>query len=208
MAKTIEFLWIVGLKGTSNLKLVIGGKSPIFLFAMTDSSFGVVNNCRSQQGCAIYLGTEAGAISATSRRSPTVSLSSSQAEADATVECIKDIIWIQGFLISMKIEINKPTLVLIDNLFVINTSMGENGIKQSRHYIIKTAYIKEQIRLGTITIQHIEGINNHADILTKALTGHLLTRHTMGLLGYELIEIQDNKIYQAQSCEEEDIEQL
>ena len=175
---------------------------------MTDSSFGVVNNCRSHQGCAIYLGAEAGAVSATSRRSSTVSLSSSQAEADAAVECIKDIIWIQGFLASMKIEVNKPTLVLIDNLSVINISSGENGIKQSRHFIIKTAYIKEQIRLGTISIQHVEGINNHADILTKALTGQLLTRHTMGLLGYELLNIQDDHTYQAQYCQEEEIELL
>jgi hypothetical protein len=180
------------LKGTRELTLTVGGDTPIFLFAMTDSSFGIIDNCRSHQGCSIYLGAGAGCIQASSKRSTTVSLSSSQAEADATVECIKDVIWLQGFFGSMKIDINKPTLVLIDNLSVVNSSNGDSGIKQSRHYIIKLAYIKDQIKLGTINIQHIDGVLNHSDILTKGLTGHLLERHTMGILGYNLLNKQDD----------------
>jgi hypothetical protein len=174
------------LKETQDYVLVIGGND-IYLYAMTDSSFIHTGKCRSQLGYAVYLSIHSGAVSTYSRRADSVALSSTQTEADGLVEAIKEILWFQGFLNSLNITIPLPTLILVDNRPVVSLAAEGNHLKKSKHFIIKTAYIKQERQRGNINIQHIKGVHNHADILTKPLTGYLLYLHTSGLLGHFLL---------------------
>jgi len=59
-----------------------------------------------------------------------------------------------------------------------------NHLKRSKHFVVKTTWLKEQVEVGVIEVLHIPGLENHADILTKALSGYLLKRHTAGILGF------------------------
>ena len=85
------------LKKTLDYKLVLGGLEPRTLFAMSDSSFGTDNDCKSQLGYCIFLGEGSGAVYSVSKAAQSVSLSSTQSEADALVECMKEVLWFQGF---------------------------------------------------------------------------------------------------------------
>jgi len=174
------------LKETIEYELVFGGND-IFLYAMTDASFIHTGDCRSQSGYIIFLGIKSGAISTYSHKAESVALSSTQSETDALVEGIKEITWFHGFIESLNIGLPKPTLILVDNKPLEILSKDGNHIKKSKHFIIKTAYIKEEQQLGNIYVEHIEGIHNTADITTKGLQGSLLYKHTAGILGHYLV---------------------
>ena len=69
-------------------------------------------------------------------------------------------------------------------------SKDGNNVKKSKHFIIKTDYIKQEQAIGNVIIQHIEGIDNHSDLCTKDLTGHTLRYHTSAMLGHFLLQDQ------------------
>ena len=170
------------IKETLDYCLHLGGTAPINLYVMSDASFVQSGECKSQLGYAVYLSDTAAAVSNQSKRS-TVSLSSTQSEADALVEAIKEILWFQGLFQSIGVTIKTPTLVLVDNSPVVSLAGQGNHLKKSKHFVVKTAYIKEQVELGNIDVQHISGVLNHSDIHTKPLSGSLLHLHSRGLLG-------------------------
>ena len=90
---------------------------------------------------------------------------------------------------NLKIYIDKPTIILVDNKPAVILADDGDHLKRSKHFLVKTMYIREQKNLGNIFLQHIEGSLNHADIHTKALKGMLLQRHTAGVLGLEEFDL-------------------
>jgi hypothetical protein len=125
-----------------------------------------------------------GSISSYSKRASTVSISSTQAETDSLVELIKEIIWYRGFMESIDLIIKGPTNIYMDNKPVVILSGEGNHIKKSKHFVVKTAYIKEKVKDGIVIIHHIAGVDNCTDIYTKPLSGYLLVKHTNTILGY------------------------
>ena len=87
--------------------------------------------------------------------------------------------WYQGFLRSINIELQSATVIHVDNKPTVTLS----HMKRSRHFIVKSSYIKELAQNGTISIVHLPGKQNHSDIFTKPLFGELLQFHTDGILG-------------------------
>ena len=59
-----------------------------------------------------------------------------------------------------------------------------NHINKSKHFVVKTAYVKEQVKDGIVMIHHVAGVDNCTDIYTKPLSGYLLVKHTNTILGY------------------------
>lgn len=173
------------IESTVSHKLHLGGES-LGIVCMTDASFTHKDEGRSHLGYAIFLSPNSGSVSSYSKRADSVALSSTQSETDALVEALKEISWISGLINSLGITIPKPHLVLVDNQPVVALANDGNHTKRSRLFIIKTHFVKEQREKGNITIHHIKGVDNHADILTKGLKGSLLTFHTAGLLGHYL----------------------
>jgi len=169
---------------TKGLFLTVGGRDAIELFGLTDASFVQDGDCKSQLGYAIYLGINSGAVYCSSKKNSLVSLSSTQSEVDALVGLVKEITWFQGFLDFLGIESYGPTQVWCDNNPAVSLTHEGNHLKGSKHFVVKTTWLKEQVEVGVIEVLHIPGLENHADILTKALSGYLLKRHTAGILGF------------------------
>jgi hypothetical protein len=171
------------LMGTRNKYLVLGGKDEIVLFGVCDASHVQEGDCRSQLGYAIFMGKKSAPVYCRSMRAATVSLSSTQAEVEGLVELVKEVLWFQGFLDSVCINYIKPTEVFTDNQPTVSLSGEGNHLKRSKHYVVKTSFIREQVELGVVVVKHIPGINNVADLLTKPLSGRLLGYHTDAILG-------------------------
>jgi hypothetical protein len=70
-----------------------------------------------------------------------------------------------------------------DNKPVVSLSGEGNNLKRSKHFIVKTEYIRENKQNGDFSVDHIYGLVNHPDIHTKSLNGILLIRRTEGVLG-------------------------
>jgi hypothetical protein len=172
---------------TKTFNLLIGGEE-LNLMAMSDASFIHEHGSRSQLAYVVLLGTLAGSVSTFSKRAENVALSSTQSECDALVETLKEIIWFQGFLESIHINVEKPTIILVDNKPVVILAGEGNHQKKSKHFIVKTNFIKQEQSSGNVFIQHVAGIDNRSDLCTKALKGHSLKYHTSALLGHFLLK--------------------
>jgi hypothetical protein len=171
------------IKGTVNHQLILGSGQPITLMAMSDASFVSSGDCHSQLGFCIYLSDDSGTVSAKSKTNSCINISSTHAEVDALIEAIKEIMWYQGFLRSINIELQSATVIHVDNKPTVTLSQEGNHMKRSRHFIVKSSYIKELVQNGTISIVHLPGKQNHSDIFTKPLFGESLQFHTDGILG-------------------------
>lgn len=167
---------------TKSYHITLGGDNELELYGMSDASYVQSGDCRSMLGYSIFLGKSAPVYSRC-MKSTTVSLSSTQTEVEALVELTKEIIWFRGFLDSIGIKIDKPTKILTDNMPAVLLAADGNHLKRSKHFVVRTAYLKEQVENGIIEVEHIPGLQNPTDILTKPLAGHLLKSHTSRLLG-------------------------
>jgi hypothetical protein len=168
---------------TKDMKLVLGSRKPMELFGMSDASYVQTGDCRSVLGYAIYMGYDSAPVYCRCMRAGTVSLSSTQAEVEALVELLKEVIWFQGFMESVYIELSKPTTMLTDNMPTVTLAGEGNHLRRSRHFVVRTAFLKEQVEMGTVVIRHVPGSENPTDMLTKALSGRLLDYHTNAILG-------------------------
>jgi hypothetical protein len=101
------------LKGSLHLKLQLGGQH-IKLKGYCDVDWtGDVNDRRSTTGYAFSLGD--GIVSWSSKRQPTVALSTTKAEYMAASHCTREAIWLRQLLDDMRCKYNEGTLIMYDN---------------------------------------------------------------------------------------------
>lgn len=156
------------LKGTCNLKLVLGGTNKIELIGFTNSDWA---NCldtrRSMGGYAFSLGS--GIISWSCRKQKTVALSSCEAEYTAAYEVCKEAIWLCALLLGINIAPSDPTTILCDNNAAINLSEDPSLHQHVKHINIKYHFLRKCIQSKEIKMLYINTHNNIANLFTKAL---------------------------------------
>jgi hypothetical protein len=147
------------LNSTKELCLIVGGFEKIELFGLTDASFVQDSDCKSQLGYAVYLGKKSGAVYCSSKKNTVVSLSSTQSEVDALVGLVKEVLWFQGFLSFLGVDVgNEPTQVWCDNSPAVTLTKEGNHLKRSKHFIVKSTWLKEQVAVSTEELMWIEEI--------------------------------------------------
>ena len=99
-----------------------------------------------------------------------VSMSSTQAEIHALVECIKFMIWYRELLKEMGLEQLQSTIIFKDNVNVIYFSEFVGHDSRSKYLINKINFIKESIAIGTVQLRCVPNDENIADILTNFLS--------------------------------------
>jgi hypothetical protein len=169
------------LKGTRDLKLVLGGSNPIDLLGFTDSDWA---NCldtrRSIGGYAFTLGS--GIISWNCRKQKTVASSSCEAEYTAAYESCKEAIWLRSLLSSIGFSPSGPTTILCDNNAAINLSEDPSLHQRVKHIDIKYHFLRERVHSKEIKLSYINTNDNIADVFTKALDRIKFTK-LRGFLG-------------------------
>ena len=119
---------------------------------------------RSMSGHIINLH---GPIHWSSKRQTITATSSAEAEVYATDACVKDILFLRNILNDLKLHdqaMNPKTNIYNDNMACVLWSHNKTS-KGLRHIQVKENFIKENIDL--LSIQHIQGKINPADILSK-----------------------------------------
>lgn len=169
------------LKGTRDLKLVLGGTNKINLIGFTDSDWA---NCldtrRSVGGYAFSLGS--GVISWSCRKQKTVASSSCEAEYTAAYESCKEAIWLRALLTGIDFAPPEPTTILCDNNAAINLSEDPSLHQRVKHVDIKFHFLRERVQSREIKMSYINTHDNLADMFTKALDRIKFTR-LRGFLG-------------------------
>lgn len=181
--RLIQYLWT-----TVNIPLVLGGIDPVEIICVTDSSLGTGVKARSVNANVNRLGRESGAVSASSKASDTVRLSSCEDELGGLVTAVKSARRIRNILDEMECTYAPIATVICDNEKTIGFVRGENGGDGMKHAERKLYYMKEEVRKGDINVIWESGKTIAADPMTKPKSEVEQRIHIIDIQGLKLLE--------------------
>ena len=139
------------------------------LSGYTDSDFAGDPTRRSTSGYVFNLGS--GAISWSSKRQPTVALSTCEAEYLGQTQAAKEAIWLRQLL--DEVQPNKshiPTVIIYgDNQGAIALAKNPLFHARTKHMGIQQAFVRERVTAQEIELEYVDTKHQIADGLTKSL---------------------------------------
>ena len=123
------------------------------------------------------------AVSYQSKLIKSICLSSAEAETSAAIACLKDIIWLRTLLYELGYPQPGSTEVFEDSQAMIGASSNNAQTKASRYYQLRTAFIRQLVKSGTVHLTYVDTQNQVADTLSKNLGKEAFQKHQIGLLG-------------------------
>ncbi|MBW0534710.1 hypothetical protein O181_074425, partial [Austropuccinia psidii MF-1] len=174
------------LKGTSEFGLRYQKNLEKPIVAYSDADWG---NCRitrrSTTGYLIKINNNL--IIWKTRKQPTVSLSSAEAEYKLLTDLTSEILWLRQFCKETKIaEVKEAIVVHEDNQGCIDTANSDcnTNTRRMKHIDIQLPFIREIIANSIIKLNYTPTTDMLADFLTKSTTRPALNRamQELGLL--------------------------
>lgn len=143
------------LQGTLDHGLLLRpSATSTIIVAYSDADWaGCKDSCRSTTGYAVYFGPNL--IAWRSKKQPTVSKSSTEAEYRAIGYTVAETIRIRKRLCDLGIVITTPTSLYCDN--VSATYMTANPVMhdRSKHIAVDYHFVRERVAAGDLTVRYI-----------------------------------------------------
>ncbi|XP_031098345.1 potassium channel AKT1-like [Ipomoea triloba] len=155
------------IKNAPGQGLFFPTSSDLQLKAFSDSDWGAcVDSRKSVTGFCIFLGQAL--ISWKSKKQPTISRSSSEAEYRALAATTCEVQWLIYLLAEFGLHPNVPAAIYCDSKSAI--AITENPVfhERTKHIEIDCHLVREKLHKGIIKLFHISSENQLADVLTKA----------------------------------------
>ncbi|KAJ9551582.1 hypothetical protein OSB04_015627 [Centaurea solstitialis] len=144
------------LNGTSHYGIQLYSQSPIRLHAFTDADWARdTDNYISTTGYLVYLGRNP--ISWSSKKQRTVARSSTEAEFRAIADTTAEVLWLRYLLTELGISLPQQPAIYCDNLGATHYSANPVFHSRMKHLALAFHFVREQVQLGTIRVQHIPG---------------------------------------------------
>ena len=157
--------------------------SPLELTGYVDAAHATdLHTRRSVTGLSFML--VGGPLAYKSKIQSTVSTSSTEAEFIAAVHAAKIAKYLRSVLFDLGYAQPEPTTLYEDNAAAILMVNANRPTPRSRHIDIQHFAIQEWKAQRDIVLNHIPGIINPADALTKSLGPTLHHRHVRRLMGH------------------------
>ena len=132
------------LKGTTKLFLWYQKGNELTMVAYTDVDWaGSIDDRKSTSGEALYLGDCL--VSWSSKKQPSVSLSTTKSEYITTTTCCTQVIWMRQTLEDIQVKYNEPIPIFCDNTSVINISKNPVMHFKTKHILIKFHFLREHV---------------------------------------------------------------
>lgn len=170
------------LQGTIDHGLRLYKSASKTLTAYTDADWaGCPDTRRSTSGFCVYLGDNL--ISWSSKRQPTVSRSSSEAEYKGVANVVAETCWIRNLLLELKCPITTATLVYCDNVSAVYLSNNPVKHQRTKHVEIDIHFVREKVAMGQVRVLQVPSSAQYADIFTKGLPSSLFTefKHSLSI---------------------------
>ncbi|XP_026426173.1 uncharacterized protein LOC113322319 [Papaver somniferum] len=154
------------LKGTIGLGITLTKGSLCALKAFTDSDWdGCPDTRRSTSGFAVFLGPNL--VSWSSKKQPTISKSSAEAEYKCLSVASAELKWISYILADLHVKLDSPALLLCENI----SALATNPVFQARTKHIEIQYhtVRELVDEGFLELHHITSENQIAYLFIKGL---------------------------------------
>jgi transposase InsO family protein len=173
------------LRGTLDLQLTFRGELTD-LVGYSDSDWGgdPITH-RSTAGFVFNIGS--GAISWSSKRQPTIALSTCEAEYQAQTQAAKEAVWLRSLLQDLNPIERTPyaTIIYCDNQGAIALAKDPKFHPRTKHIAIQHHWVREKIAEQVVDLEYVQTSKQVADGLTKALPKDAFEafREALGLEG-------------------------
>jgi hypothetical protein len=156
------------IQGTREYGLQLYSSSTSSLIAYTDADWGgCPDTRRSTSGYCVFLGDNL--LSWSSKRQPTLSRSSAEAEYRGVANVVSESCWLRNLLLELHVPIHKATLVYCDNVSAIYLSGNPVQHQRTKHIEMDIHFVREKVARGDIRVLHVPSRYQIADIFTKGL---------------------------------------
>ncbi|MBW0476655.1 hypothetical protein O181_016370, partial [Austropuccinia psidii MF-1] len=172
------------LNGSQDLGLTYGRKAQTGVSAYSDADWG---NCQTtRRSVTGYLACfNQCLVIWKTRKQPTVSLSTAEAEYRSLCDLTSELLWLQQWCQECGLaQSDVPIPVHEDNQGCINTANGDSNVngRRMKHVDIQLHFVKEAIKCGRIQLRYTPSREMLADFLTKSVPKTVLI-HALDSLG-------------------------
>ena len=112
-----------------------------------------------------------------SKRQACIAMSSTEAEIIAASACAVEVVHYRKLLEEMGLPQLEPTPLYVDNSGAVELSRDRKSCHRSRHVDRRYFKVRELAAEGHLWVEHVDTVENPADILTKTLKIEAYTRH-------------------------------
>nr|XP_033511182.1 secreted RxLR effector protein 161-like [Nicotiana tomentosiformis] len=167
------------LKGTGDYALCYQGGKDLRLVGYSNADHGGDLDERKSTSGYVFLLSD-GAISWSSKKQSSVSLSMMEAEYVALASAAQEVVWLKKFLehlldIAENIE---PVLVYYDNEATISSTKDPKFHCKIKHIDIKYNSARDMVRREVVNVKYVSTKDMLADSLTEPLSRDAFVRHT------------------------------
>ena len=142
-----------------------------------DSNFATCKETRkSVTGYCVWL--EDSLIAVKSGMQKIVALSVTEAETIALVQCVQEMMYAKKVLMSMKLKVELPMKVEVDNRGAVDLVNGWSCSGGTKHMDVRLMFLRELKENKIIEVIWQPTADNEADIFTKNTDGTTFTKHT------------------------------
>ncbi|XP_071740093.1 uncharacterized mitochondrial protein AtMg00810-like [Rutidosis leptorrhynchoides] len=156
------------IQGTIDHGLYLNRGNTKTLVSYTDADWVCCPDTRrSTSGYCVYFGDNL--ISWSSKRQPTLSRSSAEAEYRGVANVVSKSCWLRNLLLELRHPVPKATIVYCDN--VSTTYLSSNPVQHQRikHIELDIHFVWEKVSQGEARVVHVPSRYQIADIFTKGL---------------------------------------
>ncbi|GJW11697.1 ribonuclease H-like domain-containing protein [Tanacetum coccineum] len=142
------------------------------LVAYSDADWaGCPTTRRSTFEYCVFLGNNL--LSWSSKRQPTLSRSSAEAEYRGVANAVAETCWLRNLLRELHSPLSSATLVYCDNVSAIYLSSNPVQHQRTKHIEIDIHFVRDLVAAGQVRVLHVPSRYQYADIFTKGLPSTL-----------------------------------
>ncbi|GKB94302.1 ribonuclease H-like domain-containing protein [Tanacetum coccineum] len=160
------------VRGTLDYGLQLFSSSTTELVAYLDADWaGCPTTRRSTSGYCVFLGNNL--LSWSSKRQPTLSRSSAEAEYRGVANAVAETCWLSNLLRELHTPLSSATLVYCDNVSVICLSCNLVQHQRTKHIEIDIHFVLDLVAASQVRVLHVPSRYQFANIFTKGLSSAL-----------------------------------
>jgi len=157
------------IQGTCHYGLHLYPSSITSLISYTDFDWGGYPDTRRfTSGYCVFLGDNL--ISWSSKRNPTLSRSSAEAEYRGIAIVVSDSCWLRNLLLKLHCPIHKATMVYCDNVSAIYLFGNPVQHQRTKHIEMDIRVVREKVSRGQVRVLHVPSRYQIEDVFTKGLS--------------------------------------